>query len=104
MTCGGARSGNSAIGNVGMAAPPARMMRRAQTVAKIGRRMKKSTNISQCDEKRREVQRAERGRRIRGALFIALPETVQPSPSERPSSSSSQGIVQLADSRAHQPN
>src|SRR6266566_986045 len=44
MTCGGARSGNSAMGSVGMEIAPARMMNRAQTVAKTGRRMKKSTN------------------------------------------------------------
>src|SRR3989449_11384696 len=44
MTCGGARSGNSAIGSVGIEIAPARIMKRAQTVAKTGRRMKKSTN------------------------------------------------------------
>src|SRR5258708_7644213 len=45
MTWGGARLGNWAMGRVGMATAPARMVRRAQTVAKIGRPMKKSTNM-----------------------------------------------------------
>src|SRR5580698_8115670 len=44
-TCGGARSGNCETGRVGITAAPARMMSRAHTVAKTGRRMKKSTNI-----------------------------------------------------------
>ena len=43
--CGGARVGNWAIGRVGITAEPARMISRAQTVAKTGRLMKKSTNI-----------------------------------------------------------
>src|SRR5258708_35031921 len=43
-TCGGARSGNSAIGRVGMGMAPAMIMNSAHTVAKTGRRMKKSTN------------------------------------------------------------
>ena len=37
MTCGGARSGNSAMGNVGIEIAPARMMKREQTVANTGR-------------------------------------------------------------------
>src|SRR5580704_3424108 len=44
-TWGGARSGNCETGSVGITAAPARMISRAQTVAKTGRRMKKSTNI-----------------------------------------------------------
>src|ERR1022692_1781944 len=44
-TCGGARLGNCAIGSVGIAAAPARIISSAHTVANTGRRMKKSTNI-----------------------------------------------------------
>src|SRR5207302_2447238 len=44
-TVGGARLGNCAIGSVGIETAPPRMMSRAHTVAKIGRLMKKSTNI-----------------------------------------------------------
>src|ERR1700674_5159756 len=43
VTCGGARVGYSEIGRVGMQTAPARIISRAQTVAKIGRFMKKST-------------------------------------------------------------
>jgi len=43
VTCGGASVGYSEIGSVGMQTAPARMISSAQTVAKIGRRMKKST-------------------------------------------------------------
>src|SRR5262249_53597712 len=43
-TCGGARSGNCAIGSVGIEIAPARIISSAQTVANTGRRMKKSTN------------------------------------------------------------
>src|SRR5882762_779865 len=44
-TCGGASVGNCAIGKVGITAEPARMISNAQTVAKTGRFIKKSTNI-----------------------------------------------------------
>src|SRR6266850_6344491 len=44
VTCGGARFGNCAIGSEGMDTAPARIIISAQTVAKIGRRMKKFTN------------------------------------------------------------
>src|SRR6266404_3698374 len=44
MTCGGAKSGNCAMGSEGMEIAPARIINSAQTVAKTGRRMKKSTN------------------------------------------------------------
>jgi hypothetical protein len=43
VTCGGAKFGYKEIGNVGMQTAPARMISSAQTVAKIGRLMKKST-------------------------------------------------------------
>jgi hypothetical protein len=43
VTCGGARFGYNEIGSVGMQTAPARMINNAQTVAKIGRLMKKST-------------------------------------------------------------
>src|ERR1700719_4232064 len=43
ISCGRARSGYSEIGKLGMETAPARMISRAQTVAKIGRLMKKST-------------------------------------------------------------
>src|SRR6476646_521167 len=43
VTCGGARFGYSEIGSVGIETAPARMISKAQTVAKMGRRMKKST-------------------------------------------------------------
>jgi hypothetical protein len=43
VTCGGASVGYSEIGSVGIETAPARMISSAQTVAKIGRRMKKST-------------------------------------------------------------
>src|SRR5262245_5072024 len=43
MTWGGARFGNCAMGSVGIATAPARITSRAQTVAKMGRRMKKAT-------------------------------------------------------------
>src|ERR1700730_1533008 len=43
-TCGGARSGYCAIGSVGMAITPARMITSEQTLARIGRLMKVSTN------------------------------------------------------------
>jgi hypothetical protein len=43
-TCGGAKSGNCAIGKVGMEIAPAKIIISAQTVANTGRRMKKSTN------------------------------------------------------------
>src|SRR5277367_1919335 len=43
-TCGGAKSGNCATGSVGMQMAPASTMNNAQTVAKTGRSMKKSTN------------------------------------------------------------
>src|SRR5216117_4038425 len=46
VTWGGARAGNCAMGRVGMDTAPARMIISAQTVAKMGRRMKKSANIS----------------------------------------------------------
>ena len=36
-TCGGARSGNCATGSVGIVTAPAKIIRSAQTVAKIGR-------------------------------------------------------------------
>ena len=42
--CGGASSGNCAIGSVGIAMAPARMITSEQTLARIGRRMKVSTN------------------------------------------------------------
>src|SRR5579862_117707 len=44
ITCGGARSGNSAIGSVGMETAPASTITSAHTVANTGRLMKKSTN------------------------------------------------------------
>src|SRR2546425_556692 len=43
-TCGGASSGNWAIGSVGMTMTPARMITSEQTLARIGRLMKVSTN------------------------------------------------------------
>src|SRR6202022_576575 len=43
-TCGGARSGYCAIGSVGIAISPARMITSEQTLARIGRLMKVSTN------------------------------------------------------------
>ena len=43
-TCGGASSGNCAIGSVGIAIAPARMITSEHTLARIGRRMKVSTN------------------------------------------------------------
>jgi hypothetical protein len=43
-TCGGASFGYREIGSVGIQTAPASTIRRAQTVAKIGRRIKKSTN------------------------------------------------------------
>ena len=46
MTVGGASSGYCAIGIVGIASAPARMMTSEQTVARIGRRMKVSTNMT----------------------------------------------------------
>jgi hypothetical protein len=42
---GGASAGNWAMGSVGMETAPARMISRAQTVAKMGRRMKNSTMV-----------------------------------------------------------
>src|SRR5262245_21772732 len=44
-TCGGASSGYCAIGSVGMASRPARMMTSEQTEERMGRLMKVSTNI-----------------------------------------------------------
>jgi hypothetical protein len=43
VTCGGDKFGYKEIGKVGMHTAPARIISRAQTVAKIGRLMKKST-------------------------------------------------------------
>jgi hypothetical protein len=43
VTCGGASVGYREIGNDGMQTAPARMISRAQTVAKTGLRIKKST-------------------------------------------------------------
>jgi hypothetical protein len=45
-TWGGARFGNWAIGRLGIATDPASVMSSAHTVAKMGRRMKKSTNMA----------------------------------------------------------
>ncbi len=45
LTCGGASSGYCATGIVGIAIAPARMRTSEQTEARIGRRMKVSTNI-----------------------------------------------------------
>src|SRR5712691_10617295 len=42
-TCGGASSGNCAIGSVGMAMAPARTITSEQTLARIGRLIKVST-------------------------------------------------------------
>src|SRR6476469_3007837 len=44
VTCGGAKSGYCAMGREGMDKTPANVTRMEQTAAKIGRRMKKSTN------------------------------------------------------------
>ena len=46
MTCGGASVGYCATGIVGIATAPARMRTSEQTDARIGRRMKVSTNIA----------------------------------------------------------
>jgi hypothetical protein len=43
---GGASAGNCAMGRVGRDTAPARMISSAQTVAKMGRRMKNSTNMA----------------------------------------------------------
>ncbi len=45
MTCGGVSSGYWAIGRVGIAMAPASTMTTAQTLARIGRLMKTSTNM-----------------------------------------------------------
>src|ERR1700720_1190799 len=55
-TCGGARVGNCAIGKVGITAEPARIISSAQTVAKTGRFMKKSTNIQERTSDFRPLQ------------------------------------------------
>src|SRR5690349_10139026 len=46
LICGGARLGYCATGIVGMASSPARMSTSEQTEARIGRRMKTSTNMT----------------------------------------------------------
>src|SRR5579872_3455270 len=46
-TCGGAKSGNCAMGSEGIEIAPPKIISSAQTVAKTGRRMKKSTNKDQ---------------------------------------------------------
>src|SRR5215207_9197373 len=47
VTCGGATSGYCATGMVGIARAPARTMTNEQTVARMGRWMKVSTNMGQ---------------------------------------------------------
>src|SRR5215213_10831731 len=47
VTCGGATSGYCATGMVGIARAPARTMTSEQTVARMGRWMKVSTNMGQ---------------------------------------------------------
>src|SRR5215831_10557676 len=44
ITCGGASSGSSEIGKLGIEIAPAKTISSAHTVANTGRRMKKSTN------------------------------------------------------------
>src|SRR5207249_1053605 len=44
-TWGGARSGNCAIGRLGIEIAPPKIMNRAHTVANTGRSMKKSTKL-----------------------------------------------------------
>jgi hypothetical protein len=46
LTVGGATCGYCAIGICGIESTPPRMMTREQTVARIGRRMNVSTNIT----------------------------------------------------------
>src|SRR5580765_2051467 len=46
LTAGGVRSGYRATGSVGIAISPPRMMSSEQTVARIGRRMNSSENMS----------------------------------------------------------
>jgi hypothetical protein len=52
ITCGGARSGSSAIGSVGIEIAPASTITMAQTVANTGRLMKKSTNTERLRHKK----------------------------------------------------
>src|SRR6266568_8904743 len=46
LTCGGASVGNCAIGRLGMATAPAKIISSEHTVANTGRRMKKLTNMN----------------------------------------------------------